>query len=66
MYDPKRRTFRFGVKVKDLIDELSKFPQEADVLICGDSYCYIHVETDNSTICLDNESLDECYDDRDA
>lgn len=66
MYDPKRRTFRFGPKVKDLIVELSKLPQEATVLICGDSYCYIHVETDDSTICLDNESLDECYDDPDT
>ena len=61
MYDLERLTLVYGIKVKDLIEELSKYPQEAEVLIGGNNYCYIHVETNNSIIRLDNEPLYDCY-----
>ena len=61
MYDLERLTLVYGIKVKDLIEELSKYPQEAEVLIGGNNYCYIHVEMNNSIICLNNEPLYDCY-----
>ena len=42
---------------------LRDLPPEAQITICGDDSCYIHVETDNSVVNMDNEPLDECYED---
>lgn len=38
-------------------------PQDAQIVICGDDYCYIHVESDGFVVNLDNNSLEDCYDD---
>lgn len=61
MYDKNRMTTSYGITVEYLIEKLSRFPQDAKVTICGDAFCYIHVEQDNSVVNIDNESLDECY-----
>ena len=73
MYDMKRTVSRYCLTVKDLIDELSKFPQDAELLICGDTYCSIYVELlicgdtycciyveqDNSVVNIDCDLLEE-------
>lgn len=59
MYDMKRTVSRYCLTVKDLIDELSKFPQDAELLICGDAYCSIYVEQDNSVVNIDCDLLEE-------
>lgn len=61
MYDIYKRRKRLKLKVKDLIKELEKENPEAQITICGDDYVCIHVERDNSVVTLDNEDLDDCY-----
>lgn len=61
MYDVARRKKFEGVTVRDLIEELSKMPQDAEVLCCGDDYIWLHVEDDDSTVCIDVEDLEENY-----
>lgn len=60
MYNINRRK-KFST-VADLKKLLSTVPDEAKVVICGDDYCWFHIEEDESVICLDMEDLDECYD----
>ena len=62
LYDIKRRKELSGMTVKDVIAELSKMPSDAVITCCGDSYVWLHVEQDSSVVCIDNESLDDCYD----
>jgi hypothetical protein len=62
MYDKNRRTSSYGITVEYLIEKLSRFPQDAKVTICGEYFLYIHVEQDNSVVNIDNETLDEIYD----
>ena len=64
MYDINRKKKFMDITVKELIDALQDFPQDAKIEICGDSYCYIHVEENNSVVNLDNEELDECYENK--
>ncbi len=47
--------------VGDLRELLSRLPAETRVCICGDINCFYHEEEDRSTICLDCEDLEECY-----
>ena len=54
-YD-KNRTVQFST-VGELIDLLKTCPQDAKITIVGDSYCYFHVEEDNSVVNLDWEDL---------
>lgn len=61
MYDVNRRVFLPNTTVKQLIEKLNNYPPEAKIAICGDSYCYIHVEQDDLVVNIDNEDLDECY-----
>ena len=61
MYDINRRTkFKTVGELKGLLTGLS---DDTSVLICGDNYAWFHVEKDDPVICLDNEDLDECYED---
>lgn len=62
MYDIKRRKEISGMTVKDIISELAKLPSDAVVICCGDGNVWVHVEQDNSVVCIDAESLDDCYD----
>lgn len=61
MYDVNRRVFLPNTTVKQLIEKLNNYPPKAKIAICGDSYCYIHVEQDGLVVNIDNEDLDECY-----
>ena len=59
MYDiNKRKNFN---TVGDLKKLLASIPDETKVVVCGDDYCWFHIEEDGSVICLDMEDLDECY-----
>lgn len=61
MFDEKLVRKGLKVKVKDIAHELQKLPQDADFCVCGDDLIYIHVEKDKSVVSLDNELLDDCY-----
>ena len=61
MYDKTKMIFKDKITVNELCNILSTLPARAELCICGDSNCYIHIEQDGSVVNLDNESLDECY-----
>ena len=63
MYDSKQFQSYSELTVGQLVDVLQGLPQDAQIVICGDEYCYIHVESDGSVVNLDNNSLEDCYDD---
>ena len=63
MYDSKQFQSYSELTVGQLVDILQCLPQDAQIVICGDEYCYIHVESDGSVVNLDNNSLEDCYDD---
>lgn len=63
MYDSKQFQSYSELTVGQLVDILQSLPQDAEIVICGDEYCYIHVESDGSVVNLDNNSLEDCYDD---
>lgn len=59
MYDiNKRKQFN---TVGDLKALLANIADDTKIVICGDTYCWFHIEMDESIICLDCEDLDECY-----
>ena len=62
MYDIKRRKEISGMTVEDIISELATLPRDAVVICCGDDNVWIHVEQDNSVVCINTESLADCYD----
>ena len=62
LFDAKMRNDVSGITVNDMIVELAKLPSDAVVVCCGDSNVWLHVEQDNSVVCIDAESLDDCYD----
>ena len=47
--------------VGDLKRLLADIPDETKIVVTGDDYCWFHIEEDESVICLDVESLDDCY-----
>ena len=60
MYDiTKRKQFS---TVGDLKELLKNIPDETQVVVTGDDYCWFHIEQDGSVICLDVEELDDAYD----
>ena len=61
MYDKTKMIFKEKITVNELCNILSTFPARAELCICGDSNCYIHIEKDGTVVNIDNESLDECY-----
>lgn len=63
MYDSKQFQSYSELTVGRLVDILQGLPQDAQIVICGDEYCYIHIESDGSVVNLDNNSLEDCYDD---
>ena len=62
MYDKNQKRDLSIITVEILIKMLKPLPQDAKILICGDDYCYIHVESDGTIVNIDNEPLDDCYD----
>lgn len=63
MYDSKQFQSYSELTVGQLVNILQGLPQDATIAICGDDYCYIHLESDGSVVNLDNNSLEDCYDD---
>lgn len=59
MYDiTKRKKFS---TVGDLKELLKDIPNETQIVVTGDDYCWFHIEQDGSVICLDTEDLEDCY-----
>ena len=63
MYDLSKRFCKSDISVEELIEQLCKLPQDATVYICGDNNCYIHIDELDGTVWIDNEALDDCYED---
>lgn len=63
MYDIKQRKFLPDITVGKFIEHLKLVSQNAVLNIGMDNYCYIHVESDGCVVNLENEPLDECYED---
>ena len=59
MYNIKRRK-QFET-VGDLKKLLADVTDETRIVVTGDSYCWFHIEEDESVICLDVEELDDAY-----
>lgn len=59
MYDiTKRKQFS---TVGDLKKLLENIPDETQIVVTGDDYCWFHIEEDGSVVCLDVEELDDAY-----
>lgn len=58
----KRKQFK---TVGDLKELLKDVPDETQVVVTGDDYCWFHIEEDESVICLDTEELDDVYEEYD-
>ena len=54
----KRKQFETVGDLKKLLAEVS---DEVQIVITGDSYCWFHIEEDESVVCLDCEDLEDCY-----
>ncbi len=63
MYDKEQSFQSLSPTASCLIGALQKVHPDAKVMVCGDDNCFIHVEKDNSVVNIDNEPLDECYED---
>ena len=63
MYDlTKRKKFS---TVGDLKELLKDIPDETQIVVTGDDYCWFHIEKDGSVMCLDVEELDDAYEGKD-
>ena len=59
MYDiNKRATFKTVGDLKRLLVEV---PNETKLYICG-ANGWFHINTEETTVCLDTDDLEECYD----
>ena len=59
MYDiTKKKQFSTVGELKEL---LKNIPDETQIVVTGDDYCWFHIEEDGSVICLDVEELDDAY-----
>lgn len=59
MFDiTKRKQFTTVGELKEL---LKNIPDETQIVVTGDDYCWFHIEDDESVVCLDVEELDEAY-----
>ena len=59
MYNISKRT-KFDT-VGDLKKLLANIADDTKVVVCGDDYCWFHIEEDESIVCLDCEELDYAY-----
>ena len=48
--------------VGDLKRLLADIPDEAELYICG-ANGWLHINTEETKVCLDTDDLEECYDD---
>jgi len=61
MYDKNQKQSYSEITVGQLVEILKALPEDAQIFISGDDYCFIHVESDGSVVNLDNEPLEDCY-----
>ena len=61
MYDKNQKQSYSEITVGQLVEILKVLPEDAQIFICGDDYCFIHVASDGSVVNLDNEPLEDCY-----
>ena len=61
MFGISKRKNLSGMTVGELIHELTQLPSDAQFCCCGDNCAYLHVEKDDSAICIDVEDLDDLY-----
>lgn len=54
----KRKQFNTIGELKEILKNIS---DDTKVFVCGEDYCWFHIEQDGSVVCLDNEDLEECY-----
>ena len=54
----KRKQFATVGELKQLLANVS---DDVKIVICGDDYCWFHIEEDESVICLDYDELDDAY-----
>ena len=54
----KRKQFNTAGDLKKLLADVG---DDTKVVVCGDDYCWFHIEEDGSIVCLDCEELDEAY-----
>lgn len=61
MFDISRRVNLSGSTIGEVIETLSKLPQEAVVGCCGESTMFLHVEDDETAVSIDWNDLEEYY-----
>ena len=54
----KRKQFSTVGELKELLKNL---PDETQIVVTGDDYCWFHIEQDESVVCLDTEDLEVDY-----
>ena len=60
-YDAKKLAKADNVRVKDIIEYLSKLNPEASMTCCGADLFYFHSSEDGNMITMDNELLEDAY-----
>lgn len=65
MYDFSRIRCSEKVTVGELVDCLSSYPRDAQLVCCGDDRVVIHIEEDDSVVNIDTELLEDEYEDFD-
>ena len=61
MLDVSKRQHLSDLEVGDVVDILSKLPRRAKFAICGMENFFIHVQKDNTVVCLDTDDLHDDY-----
>lgn len=61
MFDISRRVNLSGSTIGEVIEILSKLPQEAVVGCCGEPTMFLHVEDDKTAVSIDWNDLEEYY-----
>lgn len=61
MFDPELRRFSDHFTVKDFLEFIKEnnIPESTQILVLGDPYVYLHVESDKSIIVFDDNSLSD-------
>ncbi len=61
VYDINKRILVLCPSVGTLVDILNTLPRDAKVMFSGCDCGYLHVNKDETVICIDSEDLDEDY-----
>ena len=61
MLDITKRMYLGGSTIGEVIDALSKLPQEAVVCCCGEPPMFLHLKSAGSAVSFDWSDLEEYY-----